>query len=208
MLRVRLPLGIVAVGGVVMILEYFLNVPGLSATREVFAEWARVGFTAALFVGLINLAWVNVGHVRRLERGWIYNALLLVALAVTFVPGVIVGWERGVTSWVFVNVYTPLSATMFGLLAFFIASAAYRAFRMRNVEAGLLITSAIVVMLGNIPLFRGGLGASLSALQTWVMEVPMTGGQRAILMAAATGAIFFALKILTGVDRSYFGGRE
>lgn len=208
MLRIRLPLVIVAVGGAVMILEYFVAAAVLAETREVFASWARVGFTAALYVGILNLAWVNLGHVLRRQRGWMYNAVLLLALLLTFVPGVIIGWERGVTNWVFVNVYTPLSATMFGLLAFFIASAAYRAFRMRSIESGLLLVSAVLVMLGNIPLFRGATAMTFSGIQTWIMEGPMTGGQRAILMAAATGAIFFAMKILTGVDRSYFGGRE
>jgi hypothetical protein len=144
----------------------------------------------------------------RRGRGWMYHLVLLVALFGTAIPGIVQGWERGVAQWVFVNVYTPLSATMFGLLAFFIASAAYRAFRARNVEAALLLVSAIAVMLGNIPLFRGGLAATFSGVQSFIMEGPMTGGQRAILVAAATGAVFFAMKVLTGVDRSYFGGRE
>jgi hypothetical protein len=97
---------------------------------------------------------------------------------------------------------------MFGLLAFFIASAAFRAFRARNVEAVLLLVSAIIVMLGNIPLFGGAFGSGLAQAKDFVMSGPMTGAQRAILIAAATGAIFFSLKVLTGVDRSYFGGGE
>jgi hypothetical protein len=206
--RRQLPLLIVALGGIVMILEYFFRAHWLSVAREDFAKWARVGFTAAVYVGILNLAFVNLQRVLAMRRGWMYHAVLLVALVGTFLPGVVVGWDVGPTDWVFVNVYTPLTATMFGLLAFFIASAAYRAFRIRNVEAALLLVSAVVVMLGNVPLFRGEAATLFSRLQTFVMEGPMTGGQRAILMAAAIGAIFFAMKILTGVDRSYFGGGE
>ena len=62
--------------------------------------------------------------------------------------------------------------------------------------------------LGNIPLFRGRLGSALGATKDFIMAVPTTGSQRAILVAAATGAIIFSLKVLTGVDRSYFGGGE
>ena len=53
--------------------------------------------------------------------------------------------------WLFQNIFTPLSATMFALLAFFVASASYRAFRIRNFEATLLLGAGIILMLGRVP---------------------------------------------------------
>ena len=55
-------------------------------------------------------------------------------------------------NWMFTNVFTPLSATMFALLAFFVASASYRAFKIRNFEATLLLISGIIIMIGRVPL--------------------------------------------------------
>ena len=55
-------------------------------------------------------------------------------------------------SWMFFKIYTPLSATMFALLAFFVASASYRAFRIRNFEATLLLISGIILMMGRVPM--------------------------------------------------------
>ena len=59
--------------------------------------------------------------------------------------------EGSLFSWMFFNIFNPLSATMFALLAFFVASASYRAFRIRNFEATLLLISGIILMLGRVP---------------------------------------------------------
>jgi len=57
----------------------------------------------------------------------------------------------GLFKWMFDNIFTPLSATMFALLAFFVASASYRAFKARNFEATLLLLAGIIIMIGRVP---------------------------------------------------------
>jgi len=59
--------------------------------------------------------------------------------------------ETSTFYWIFNFVYLPLASTMFALLAFFVASASYRAFRIRNFEATLLLVSGIILMLGRVP---------------------------------------------------------
>jgi len=114
-------------------------------------------------------------------------------------------------NWVFKYMYSPLQATMFSLLAFFIASAAFRAFRMRTVEAGVLLTAGVLVMFGRVPLGQFDWGITetyfgFDTIMNWIMNVPMTAAMRGILMGAAMGVIVMGLKVILGIERSYMGG--
>ncbi len=116
--------------------------------------------------------------------------------------------------------FQPLTATIFALLAFYIASAAFRAFRAKNLEASLLLGTAFIVLLGrtfagvaltnwidpeNWEGFRYFTGLRLENLTVYIMAVFNTAGNRAIMIGIALGIVATSLKILIGVDRSYLG---
>jgi hypothetical protein len=116
--------------------------------------------------------------------------------------------------YLFENAFIPLSSTMFSLLAFYIASAAYRAFIIRNFESNLLMITAVIVMLGRTsfaPMLTGWIPESLSWLRlpeltNFIMQYPNTAAQRAILISAALGIVGASLRIILGIERSYLGG--
>jgi hypothetical protein len=108
-------------------------------------------------------------------------------------------------TWFYDHVFFPCNATMFALLAFFIASAAFRAFRARNTEAGLLLGSAILVLLGRAPIGRL-LSDKLPEITNWIIDVPNNAGRRAIIIGAALGAIVTGLRVLLGMERQHVGG--
>jgi len=102
---------------------------------------------------------------------------------------------------------------MFALLAFFIASAAFRAFRVRTLEAGLLAAAALIVMLGRVPIGDQMTAwlpepLRLGAMQDWIMNVPQNAAKRAILIGAAMGVMATGLRVILGIERSYLGGGD
>jgi hypothetical protein len=109
-----------------------------------------------------------------------------------------------VYTWMYDHLFAPCNATMFALLAFFIASAAFRAFRARNVEAALLLGAAILIMIGRVPLGRA-LSEKLPWIAEWLIDVPNNAGRRAIMMGAALGAIATGLRVILGLERSHLG---
>lgn len=106
--------------------------------------------------------------------------------------------------WLYDHIFDPCNSTMFALLAFFIASAAFRAFRARNVEAALLLGAAILVMLGRVPI-GGLLSDSFPYIADWLVDVPNNAGRRAIMMGAALGAVATGLRVILGLERSHLG---
>ncbi|MCK4655598.1 MAG: hypothetical protein KAT85_01165, partial [candidate division Zixibacteria bacterium] len=102
------------------------------------------------------------------------------------------------------NMNAPMMSTMFSMLAFFIASAAYRAFRARTLEATILLITATIVMLGRVPLGRA-IFSYLPQVTDWIMNYPNLSVQRGIIIGAALGAASMSLRIILGIERTYLG---
>ena len=114
------------------------------------------------------------------------------------------GIQGRVGAWIYDHVFAPCNATMFALLAFFIASAAFRAFRARNVEAALLLGAAILILLGRAPIGRS-ISQYLPEVADWILDIPNNAGRRAIMMGAALGGIATGLRVILGLERSHLG---
>ncbi len=119
-------------------------------------------------------------------------------------PAMMWGPSGRVFVWIYDHIFAPANSTMFALLAFFVASAAFRAFRARNAEAALLLLSAIVILIGRAPMGRA-IHPLLPEISDWILDIPNNAGRRAIMMGAAIGAIATALRIILGLERSHLG---
>jgi hypothetical protein len=115
------------------------------------------------------------------------------------------GARNTVFQFAFDQIYNPLSATIYALLAFYVASAAFRAFRARNWQSGVLLVTAILVMVGRVPI-GGAIWDGFPYIQQWLMVWPNTAGQRAILMGAALGMIATGIRVIFGIERPYLKG--
>ena len=117
--------------------------------------------------------------------------------------------EGSVYDWLILNMMSPMMATMFATLAFYIASAAHRAFRARTVEATILLITASLIMLWRVPMGEAFLnffpGDIPSLLNTYIMGGANMAVQRGIIIGAALGAASMSLRIILGIERTYMG---
>ena len=149
-MRVRVPIIIAFVMGVAMFVQFFVPHPISQAFADEMETWTRLIAGFALALGIGSLIQTHLLKIRRRPAEAPYSVVALVCLVAMAVLGIILGQEHGPAKWLFDNVLTPLNGTMFALLAFFVASAAYRTFRVRSFEATLLLSVALVVMLGRV----------------------------------------------------------
>jgi len=205
-LKREVPLIITAIFGCFMVIDYFVPHPLVSGIGETLQQWAIIVVAFAYVLGVANIARISGQKISRRSRDWFYQFPLLAGLAFMLTVGVVWGvGERTLFNDFYLYAYSPMQGTMFSLLAFFIASAAFRAFRMRSFEAALLAIAAVIVMLGRVPV--GTLiWDKIPVLSDWIMNVPQMAAKRAIMIGAALGAISTGLKVILGIERNYLGG--
>lgn len=201
----RVPFVVMFVLGVFFVLQYYVPHPAVQEPASLIKQWKQPLNAFIIFAALFGLVAFHGRRISKKERGWGYSAVTLASMAAMIFVGMVYGVEDGglFSKW-FEYLITPIEATVFSLLAFFIASAAFRAFRARTTGATVLLVSASVVMLGLIPAVEKAVPA-LSDAAAFLLEYPNTAAKRAVIIGVALGAISVALKTIIGVDRSILG---
>jgi len=191
-------------------------VPGLGVSLpDIFkvhiSPWMTIVSAFALGLASVNLTLVHTKNVSRRRDGWIYSVILLVTMAIYagFRSYIEINPADTVAAAHYESIYTyilsPLSSGIWACLAFYVASASYRAFRARSLEATVLLVAAILVMLGAAPV--GSLiWGKFPDIQSWLLNVPNMTGQRGIVIGAAIGSFMTSLRVLLGIERGHLGG--
>lgn len=198
--------------GILVLAGYFVEslpsyfVESLRGISTLFLDWAAIVIAFSLLLGLFTLLRVHLNKVLKKEPGRIYSIVLISSVVLTLIAGVVYGGPNSaVGQGIFIHILRPLEATIFAMMVFFIASAAYRAFRIKNFETFLFVAFAIIVLLGQVPAGYQ-LWADFPLIKEWVMAVPILAGTRGILLGVALGTIATAIRILLGADRPYADG--
>jgi hypothetical protein len=221
-----LPLIICFLMGVLLIIQYFVPHHYSEAFLTEVNDWEIIIFGFAMFLGIYSLFHFHLNKVKRQVPGWGYSIVVFLALFLTLAVGIYCqGKEWGTDAkmtgfgWIYNYMMVPLQGTMFSILAFFIASAAFRAFRAKTLDAALLLIAAVIIMFCRVPLGEylwnkipsitvGGVRLPFPSgdIAQWIMGVPNTAGQRGILLGVALGIVATSLKIIFGIERAYLGG--
>ncbi len=206
-MRKALPTGILSFVATIVLIDYWFKIPVVNNLAKDFTTWVSVIANVALGLGAVNLVMVHSRHVRLKRMEWGNSLVLLGLMVYVAVLGITQTSNNPTYRWIYDNINVPLGSTLFATAAFQIASASYRTFRARNVEAGLLLLTGIFVMLGKVPLGEM-IGSWVPTFAQWIMDVWNTAAQRGIMMCTAIGLIIISVRVITGMERGHFGSGE
>ncbi len=217
-MRDKLPLALMILMGILGFSDRFIPHPTWVAFNGFLRNKMLIVISVfALVLGLGNLLIHHANRIKRKGPNWQHSWTLFISFGIVSIIGILGGpngdlWMPTHVGDFHFDIFTiylkmiiPLQATMFSLLAFYMASAAYRSFRARNALAVLLLGSAFIVMLGQVPIGEA-ITEKLPLVSQWIMQVPNTASKRGIDIGITLGALATMLKILTGVERSWMGG--
>lgn len=227
-LRVLIPSMITGIVGFVLVAAIFIPAEPFATLDREFSTFFDIVAAFAFVLGGGNLLRTHIMKIqRRAGSQKFFSFVTIVAFLFTLLVGAFklrtdFAWDPaanylGDGTWfkfIFDSMFTPLTAAMFSLLAFFVASASYRAFRARTKEATMLLIAAFIILLGRTPLGPIATGwfpdaiafLRVENLSSWILSWPNMAGQRAILIGIALGIVSTSLKLILGVERSHLSG--
>lgn len=201
----QLPLIVVLVTALATMLLKFFNFGQVGNTfASELDQWIVISYAFAFLLGPINLIRLHWGNVARRRTKWAYSAFTLVLLAISTVVMLVNGVNGKVSLFLVDNIGNAIDSAIYAMLGFYVCSAAYRSFKLKNTEASILLVAAVILMLGQAPI-GDVLIPNISKFANWILNVPNSAGMRAIGIGASIGGFAASIRVVLGLERSWTG---
>jgi len=163
-----------------------------------------------MFMGMANMTRVHGSAIRKRDRNWMFSVWLLVIMFAYAIFGMAVGNKNATYRWIYDAFIPPINSTMYAMVAFYLTSASYKAFRAKTLDAALMMACAVWVMLSNVPVgdmlwsSESWLGG-MAGVRDWIVSVPNSAVSRGIAVGTFLGGFATQLRVFLGIERRHLG---
>ncbi len=202
-MKKKLPLFLGILTAFIWFGEFFFGNIFLEIWRsKFFPDGVKIMSAAMVLIGGYSIFNVNFKKIKHNNDRW-YSVVQICCILLMVFLGLYRGSASGTPYHsLFINVYTPFQATYFAILAFYIASAAFRSFRAKSLESTLLLLAAGIVLLGKIPLGEA-ISEYIPIFSDWLLFGPSSAGRISIIFGGYLGALTLYIRIFFGLERSH-----
>lgn len=210
----------------------------LKDATNTFGTISQVLAAFMLGLGIFSILKIHGTKIAKQQRDWVFSLVLLASMFLMVIFGF---WDFHIRSavrttdfdnpanwgavnmardFLFERLLQQMDAAMFSIIAFYILSAAYRAFRARSIEASILLGTALLVivsLMGLVATFwddsitkLAGDGAAkdfvlnfrITDIAKWIRDTFQTPAITGIKFGIGLGTLSMALRIWLGLERS------
>ncbi len=202
----------------------------VSDTVPVAADVANIVATFLLGLGVFSVIKIHSEKLARRHRDWPFSLVLIGSMLLMVIFGYWNYYLKNYTpagpslgnpaNWTFPSfaedflfngLYQQMEAAMFSLIAFFILSAAYRAFRIRSIEATVLLGTALLLVLrtmtvvsqlwADAPFVRDHPNMQLESIAKWLPNTFQSSSIRGVDFGVGIGLLAMALRLWLSLEK-------
>jgi len=196
-------LSVMLISFLIVFVPYFVDIPALDVVSTKLITIAALVNVFTLALAVYSLIKRNMNFIQRKPRGWYFKAYMLVTMVLMLVFSLF-GLDKGPYHWVMFAVINPLSSVNYGILAFYMASTAARAFKARNTKAALLLITGFIVLLYQAPL-TGTVFPGIEPVALYLTDTFGKAAGKMFLISVTVGALVFGVRVLLGNEPSVLG---
>jgi hypothetical protein len=190
---------VILIAAAVLVLDR-LGVAPITSVMALGYQWLILLAGVALLIGTVNVAAMHLWRIQTGQRDWVLSLVLLAVLVAVFVAGAVspAGANGPLLDWVFSALVAPGQASLFALLVFFMAAAAYRFLRIDRPGGAWMLAGALLVLVAQWPLAAQWLPPVYITTVFWLLDGPVMAALRGLLLGSGIALLVIGLRLLAG----------
>ncbi|MCL2497856.1 MAG: hypothetical protein FWF06_04495 [Symbiobacteriaceae bacterium] len=209
-MRRTVPLILSFTAGILMILDSYFKIPIINNfATDYLMRSISVSVAWAAGLGSLNLIRLHIRHISSKRQNYQFSYVLIGVWLFMLTCGIFLQGNTANPFYQFFysNIQVNLSAAVYSLASFYLASSCYRAFRARSVESTVLLVSAAIVMIGSVPV-GAAIWSGFPAIQGWLLKIVNDSVIRGWSIGLTLGGLSQSVRNLVGIERGHLQAGE